>query len=263
MPGLRMPARGVTKRPMEIFDMDLPFELTADQLFSPGQMVGHLSYVLLVLSMMMRQMTWLRIIAVSAGLTSAAYGFFWLRDPVTVFWEIVFVATNLVQLTIIAYENRKRAFTDEEQIVVDAMVPGVDMRYVRRLLKLGAFKEAPAETELTTQGRMVDELVLITRGTVQVEKDGRIVGACGEGDFIGEISFLSKDPATATVLVTNPVHYMAFDCGELRGFLNRHPELGRAVEASFNRNLMAKLVRTSHAVTQGGDGDGEAQPAAT
>ena len=240
--------------------MTFPFGLTADDLFSAGPLVGHLSYMLLVLSMMMRSMTWLRIIAVSAGLTSAAYGFFWLRDPVTVFWEVVFVATNLVQLSIIAYENRKRAFTEEEQIIVDAMVPGVDMRYVRRLLKCGTFKEAAAETVLTTQGKMVDELVLITRGTVQVEKDGRIVGACGEGDFIGEISFLSREPATATVLVTNPVHYMAFEADALRAFLDKHPELGRAVEASFNRNLMAKLVRTSHAVTHGRDADGAMHP---
>ena len=83
-------------------------DLTADNLFSVGKLVGHLSYVLLVLSMMMRSMTWLRVIAVSAGLTSGAYGYFWLNDPVTVFWEAVFVLINLVQLLILAFENRKR-----------------------------------------------------------------------------------------------------------------------------------------------------------
>lgn len=93
------------------------------------------------------------------------------------------------------------------------------------------------------------ELIVITRGTVQIEKDGRVVGACGEGDFIGEMSFLSGEPASATVLVTNPVDCMAFDHERLRAFLDRNTDIRHAIEASFNRNLLAKLVRTNHAMT--------------
>ncbi|MCB1477998.1 MAG: cyclic nucleotide-binding domain-containing protein [Tepidamorphaceae bacterium] len=223
-------------------------DLTADNLFSVGKLVGHLSYVLLVLSMMMRSMTWLRVIAVSAGLTSGAYGYFWLNDPVTVFWEAVFVLTNLVQLLILAFENRKRALSEEEQIVIRAMLPNADMRAVRRILKLGVLREVPPETVLIEQGGMVPDLIVLTRGTVQVEKDGKIIGACGEGDFLGEMSFLSGEPATATVMVTNPTHYMAFERTRFRVFLDRNPDIRHIVEASFNRNLMAKLVRTSHAV---------------
>ena len=224
-------------------------DLTADNLFSAGKLVGHLSYVLLVLSMMMRNMTWLRIIAVSAGVTSGTYGYFWLNDPVTVFWEAVFVLTNLVQLLIIAFENRKRALSEEERIIIKALLPKADMRAVRRILKLGVVREVPPQTLLTREGEVVPELIVLTRGTAQVEKGGSIVAVCGEGDFVGEMSFMSGEPATATVMVTNPVHYMGFEHGRLRAFLDRNPDIRHAVEASFNRNLMAKLVRTSHAVS--------------
>ncbi|MFN0263254.1 cyclic nucleotide-binding domain-containing protein [Tepidamorphus sp. 3E244] len=222
--------------------------LNAD-LFSVGKLVGHLSYVLLVLSMMMRSMLWLRIIAVSAGLTSGAYGYFWLLDPVTVFWEAVFVTVNLVQLAIIAWENRKRALSEEEQIVVNTLLPSADTRAVRRLLKRGIMREFKPETVIVEQGKVVPELIVITRGTVQIEKDGRIVGVCGEGDLIGEMSYLSGETASATVLVTNPVHAMAFDHRRLKDFLLRNIDIRHAVEASFNRNLLTKLVRTNHAMT--------------
>ncbi|MCB1483248.1 MAG: cyclic nucleotide-binding domain-containing protein [Rhodobiaceae bacterium] len=227
-------------------------DLSAENLFSAGKLVGHLSYVLLVLSMMMRSMTWLRVIAISAGVTSGTYGYFGLNDPVTVFWETVFVLTNLVQLVIIVFENRKRALSEEERIVVNALLPKADMRAVRRILKLGVMREVPPETVLIKQGEMVPELIVMTRGAVQVEKDGRIIGACGEGDFLGEMSFLSGEPATATVMVTNPAHYMSFERSRFRVFLDRNPDIRHTVEASFNRNLMAKLVRTSHAVGGGG-----------
>ena len=227
-------------------------DLSAENLFSAGKLVGHLSYVLLVLSMMMRSMTWLRVIAISAGVTSGTYGYFGLNDPVTVFWETVFVLTNLVQLVIIVFENRKRALSEEERIVVNALLPKADMRAVRRILKLGVMREVPPETVLIKQGEMVPELIVMTRGAVQVEKDGRIIGACGEGDFLGEMSLLSGEPATATVMVTNPAHYMSVERSRFRVFLDRNPDIRHTVQASFNRNLMAKLVRTSHAVGGGG-----------
>ena len=56
-----------------------------EQFATPGKLVGHLSYMLLVGSMLMRSMKWLRMIAISAGVVSAVYRFFWLKDFVTVF----------------------------------------------------------------------------------------------------------------------------------------------------------------------------------
>ena len=45
-----------------------------EQLATPGKLVGHLSYALLVASMLMRSMRRLRMVAIAAGLTSMAYG---------------------------------------------------------------------------------------------------------------------------------------------------------------------------------------------
>ncbi|MEM6667236.1 MAG: cyclic nucleotide-binding domain-containing protein, partial [Pseudomonadota bacterium] len=181
--------------------------------------------------------------------TSAAYGLFWLQDPVTVMWEIIFVAVNLVQLLIITYENRHAKFSEEEQAVVDAMVPGMDLRHARRVLKLGQWREADPGTVLITEGDIVPHLMLLVRGAVQVERSGRIVGVCGEGDFLGEISYLKGVGATATVMVANHVRYFAIEREELSTFLKKDPELRHAIEASFNRNLVGKLVKTSHAMT--------------
>lgn len=219
------------------------------ELFAPGTTAGHLSYVLLVLSMMMRAMVWLRVIAVAAGGASFAYGWFWLNDPVTVVWEAVFVLTNLIQLAIMAYEQRNRPLNEDERVLVDAVLPGADMAQIRRLLALGEAGTAPPETVLFSQGDTPGQLIVLTRGTVQVEQHGKVIGACGEGDFLGEISFQSGNPASADVIVTNTAHYIAFDQQKLRRFLKRHSDVAGALESSLSRNLMAKLVRTTHAAS--------------
>jgi len=224
--------------------------LTFSDAFTFGALIGHISYLLLVISMMMRTMLWLRIIAISAGVTSFAYGFFWLNDPVTVFWEAVFVLTNVVQLLVIVYENRSADFTEEEQIIITTMTKGLDRRHQRRLLRYGQWKEAEPGSVLIEEGQVVPHLLLLTRGAVKVERGGRIIGVCGEGDFLGEISFMNNIGATATVTVANEVRYFAFEREALAGFLNKDPELKHAVEASFNRNLTGKLGRTNQTVTE-------------
>lgn len=218
--------------------------------FTFGSVIGHLSYVLLVLSMMMRTMIKLRIIAISAGLTSLIYGLFILNDPVTVFWEAVFVSVNLVQLFIIMFENRKAAFSDEEAIIVKAMVPGKDLRHARRIMSIGEWNEADPGTVMIEEGEMTTHLFLLVRGAVQIERDNKIIGVCGEGDFLGEISYLNNIGATATAVVANQIRYFSFERNRLSSFLERDAELRQAVEASFNRNLIGKLVKTSHAITK-------------
>ena len=107
-----------------------------EQFATPGKLVGHLSYVLLVASMMMRSMKWLRIIAISAGVVSALYGYFFLLDFVTVFWEVVFVSVNLIQLLILEFENRRAKFSEDEQKFIEAVAPQVEKAHAKRLLRL-------------------------------------------------------------------------------------------------------------------------------
>lgn len=226
------------------------FQDFVDFAFSPGRLVGHLSYILLILSMLMRTMTKLRIIAVMAGLVSAVYGYFWLNDPVTVFWETIFVLTNLVQLLILAWENQRASFSEDEQRFVDAAVSGVEKAHAKRLLKAGEWCEAPAGDVLTREGEIAAHLIFIASGAVRIEKSGHIVGVCGHHDFVGEISFLSDKPATATAIVANSVRYLQFEREKLRSVLDKNKDIRHAMELSFNRNLVEKLIKSNEEASQ-------------
>jgi CRP/FNR family cyclic AMP-dependent transcriptional regulator len=45
---------------------------------------------------------------------------------------------------------------------------------------------------------------VLVEGVAQVEEDGRVVRTLGRGDFIGEISLLTRGPRTATVTAVVP-----------------------------------------------------------
>ncbi|MGI9364122.1 MAG: Crp/Fnr family transcriptional regulator [Rhizobiaceae bacterium] len=216
-----------------------------EQFATPGKLVGHLSYILLVASMMMRSMKWLRAIAISAGIVSAFYGYFFLLDFVTVFWEVIFVSVNLIQLFILEFENRRARFSEDERKFIEAAIPTVEKAHAKRLLKLAKHIEYDAGEILTVEGEPVEKLIFLISGAVRIDKAGAMVGVCGHDDFIGEIGFMLGTSATATAVVTNSVRCLSFDHAALKNLLKKDPALRHALETSFNRNLVGKLVKSN------------------
>lgn len=222
----------------------MDFQALATLLFDPSKILTHLPYALLVISMMMNDMGWLRAIAIVAGLIRIVNRAFFEIDHVVVFWEIAFVAVNVIQLLILWYYQKRHRFSDEETRLVEAMPADVDRRTVRRLLRLAQQGTSEAGAQLTTAGMRPERLYFLTDGVAQVERDGRIVAVCGPRDFIGEMSFISGEPANATVVAAKPLRFYTFDQARLRRAVESDADIRRALEACFNRNLSGKLART-------------------
>lgn len=217
----------------------------------PENYVGHVAYVLLIVSMMMRNMNWLRFFAIMAGSISAFF-YFTIGDVVSMFWESMFTLVNLGQYLILQVENRRGKFSDEEAAFIKTCLPDIERAHARRLVQLGAWTEVQADVTLITQDTCPPQLKFIVDGAAVVERDGRTIGRVGEGDFLGEMSYLTGQEATASVKTSVPTRYLAFDRKVLRAHLEKNPDVRHALEASFNRNLVAKLSKTSQqgAVTE-------------
>jgi len=222
--------------------------LTLDSAFSPGALVGHAGYLLLILSMIMTRMLWLRIIAIGAGILQAIYYGVFLHDPVGTFWETVFTLTNVAQLAIIAYRNRAARFTADERAFYDTAVPTLEAADARKLIAAGRWTTAEPGTVLTREGENAPFLAFVVSGDVDVSVNGRKVGDCGPGSFVGEISVSSKIPASATATVRTPVRYLAFDRDFVVQTLDKHGEIGVALELAFRQGLRDKLLRTNVAM---------------
>ncbi len=223
--------------------------MTLDSAFSPGALVGHAGYVLLVLSMMMTRMLWLRIIAIGAGTLQALYYGVWLHDPVGTFWETIFTLTNVAQLAIIAYRNRTAHFTADERAFYETAVPTLETADARKLIAAGRWLTAEPGAVLTREGENAPVLAFLVSGEVDISVGGRSVGECGPGSFVGEISVSSGTPASATATTRTAVRYLGFDRAYVAQVLDKRGEIGLALELAFRHGLRDKLLRTNVAMT--------------
>jgi len=94
-------------------------------------------------------------------------------------------------------------------------------------LKLLSFE---AGDIIITQGERGDSLYMLTSGTVKASvrnAQGRQVPVAEleEGSFFGEMSMLSGEPRTATVVAAEPCELLELDRATLDGITQRHPHV--------------------------------------
>lgn len=220
-------------------------ELTIESALSPGGLLGNLSYILLIVSMAMRDIFWLRVLAIFSGLTGIAYDVVWLQDPVGTFWETCFTLVNLIQWGWLVYERQLKHLTPEQASLRDEVLPHMSAQDFRRLIDSATSRTFAHGDTLLNRGDAVTEVYLVRSGEAAVVVDDVQVSSCLAGDFIGEIGFFSNVPASATVIALTALQCTAFDAGTLRRFMARSVEFERGFTVGLNANLAVKLVRNN------------------
>ncbi len=213
--------------------------------------IGHASYLLLILSMLMTRMWLLRIFAIGSGLLSISYSVM-ISDFVSATWEVIFVAVNLGQLFLQAYRNRMARFTPEERLFRETVVPLLEPVLVRRLLNLAHWREVESGVTLIEHGELASHMLFILEGEVTVSVHAAVVGSCGAGALSGEISVLTGMPATATIISSRPTRYLAFEREALRRLMRREPEIEHAIDQCFRTDMRQKLAAANVALADAG-----------
>ena len=220
-------------------------EMTFESAFSTGGLVGHLSYVLLITSMLMRSMLWLRVFVIGYALVSITYGAVWLKDPVSVFWETLLVLVNIVQITREWLREHRGRFSDAERDLIATRFAGLTKAEARHLLNMGVWVDGAAGTVLTTEGERVDYVAYVSTGTVDILHNDAQVGTCRAGNFIGEMSVLGHTSASATAVVSEPARYWLIPSEKLLELQKDDPKIAGAFQAGVARDLSAKVISSN------------------
>jgi CRP/FNR family transcriptional regulator, cyclic AMP receptor protein len=92
------------------------------------------------------------------------------------------------------------------------------------------------------QGQRINGLFLLLKGTASVRiKSKEIPPVIGPGEVCGEISFLDEQPASVTVVATEPVEAYYLDRPTLNSMFELFPHLGSRFYHSLARSLSRRL----------------------
>lgn len=217
-------------------------ELTFESAFSGEGALGHAAYLLLVLSMLMRRMIWLRLLVIASALVAIAYASLILTDPVSTMWETMLVVVNVAQLSLTWWIDRRTQFDARESRMKALHFPALPPHLMRKLLKAGTWRDLPAGTRLATAGTPVEAAYFLHDGGARVEVGKGLVGHCTPGGFVGEMTVSTGEPAFADVVLDRDSVVWEIEADTVRWLMAANPVIGQALEAAFFRVIRQRLA---------------------
>ena len=218
-------------------------ETLAASMTDPASAFVHVALILLLVASLMTSMRLLRFAALAAGLAALAHLFTGQGGGGFAIWIVLLVLVNAVQLAMLVFGSKLGNFHAEERQLLEHVLQVEDPGKQRRLRDLLEWRDTQIGDVLIREGQGSPPLVYIASGAASVEHGGRVVGVCGAGDFIGDMSIVSGEKASATVVVTNPMRIAVFDRDALVQLSRSAPEIRSAFNAALNRGLAAKVLR--------------------
>ena len=204
----------------------------------------HIAFLGFAIAFMVRDVLWLRM------LTMVAYTVLVLRlglatapgDESLLLWYLAFILINAGHATWLVYERHLLRLTPMEKSLATVAFPALDHSTVKRLCRIGAWRDLETSEQLTWNGRTPDVLAVVLSGEIGVYQQSRCVARIGSGHFVGEMSFITGQPATADTFAEGPVTLLVWEQPALVRRCERDPRLRTALYTAFGPDLVAKIA---------------------
>jgi len=209
-------------------------------------LAGHLAFGLIAFSFLVKDILYLRLVSILASLFSVFYNFYIPEHPMwlAINWNIVFVLVNLYHIAIIIYEKRPVHMSPKHKELYETMFKGMTPVEFLKITKIADWTHFKSGEVITQESHNVPTLNLIYNGTVDVVVDNKKVADLKDGQFVGEMSFLTEKPATATCIVKHDTECLTWEQQGFKELLKRNPSLYFSIQSLLSAQVSEALVST-------------------
>ena len=108
-----------------------------------------------------------------------------------------------------------------------------------KITKIAEWKKFKKDEVLIRESHMVTDLILIYNGTVDVKVKDKKVAELKDGQFVGEMSFLTEKSATADCVVKHDTECLMWKQPEFKDLLKRNPSLYYTIQGLLSNQLVS------------------------
>ena len=190
-------------------------------------LAGHLAFGLIAFSFLVKDILWLRLVSILASSFSVFYNWVIPVEPMwlAINWNFVFISLNLYHIAILIYEKRPIKMAPKDKELYETLFKELSPVEYLKITKIANWKKFKAGDTLIRQNHLVTDLILIYNGTVDVVVKDKIVAQLRDGQFVGEMSFLTEKSATATCVIKHDTECIMWKQPEFKQLLKRNPSL--------------------------------------
>lgn len=159
-----------------------------------------------------------------------------------IFWNTLLVGVNIVFLALALSARRPGTMSRNEEVLFSAL-RALSPGQFRRVAKHAIWRVAGENCVLTTEGESLASLYYVFSGNIEIIKGGKSRTRAGNM-FVGEIAFLRKSRASATVKIQKGSSYVEWPSSTLRRIIDHDSEMKMALLSVLNNDLTQKVAQS-------------------
>jgi hypothetical protein len=204
-------------------------------------LAGHLAFGLIAFSFLVKDILWLRLVSILASSFSVFYNWVIPAEPMwlAINWNFVFISLNLYHIAILIYEKRPIKMAPKDKELYETLFKELSPVEYLKITKIANWKKFKAGDTLIRQDHLVTDLILIYNGTVDVIVEDNKVAQLKDGQFVGEMSFLTEKSATADCIVKHDTECILWKQPEFKELLKRNPSLYYTIQGLLSNQLIS------------------------
>ena len=207
-------------------------------------MIIHLAYLITFVALAIRDVLFLRMVLSIANILQVVYQYGFNNNPDIAFWNALFLAVNMVQVFKLVRERSPVKIPDEIDDIYKSKFSDMTQREFLYFWSLGQQKDV-TDSQLMKEGDFQKSLFLILSGNAQVSRDGRVIATLHRPEFVGEISFITKEPASADVYAKSKLYYIEWNQQELRRLKTSNSSFWTKLNQILGEDLAKKIKHNS------------------
>lgn len=210
----------------------------------PISLLVYLAFAFGVLGFLARDELRLRLMMLAASSLYIAYYFLISDSPL---WDPIITNStlglvNLAMIIVVVIE--RTTFTmSAEMTAIYRQFPLLTPGQFRRLMRAANIEKINEPTIITQRGQPLEKLYFVLDGDIEIGKGGKTM-KLGGSRFVGEVAYLTRRAASATVTVLPGASILAWRHQDLVALSERSPRLTVAMLATLNQDLVIKVANS-------------------
>ena len=210
-----------------------------------GSILLNLGFILNFIALAFREILWIRVLLTLGYLFRFLTQYIYADNINASIWMVVFVVINLVQIIRIINERRKRYIEPKIFDIYESVFKSLTSYEFLTFWKTGEIKHAPKDHKIIVKDSKLNSIILLLNGRVKVQNKGAHITYLPRGSFLGEMSFITKEEASADVISEEDISYIEWTNEKLLKIKNNNRVFWTKIQNILLNDLIVKIKRTN------------------
>lgn len=212
--------------------------------------LGHIANLLYAFGFLIKDVLGLRLVFSSAIIMEIIYSWYVAERPLwtNIIWCFVYLAVNGWQIVQLLLERRTILLGAEEKKLYEKVFFDFSVRDFLKVLKSGKFENRKSGDVIVAENEDIEKLILLIKGKCDIIIQEKKIALIEDYTFIGEMGFLSGEPASATVIAEEECRVLIWDKEELLAVMKKDSGINVCMQAIFTSDIINKLRKQNKEV---------------